>query len=174
MKVGDILNNDEAKQLYFKYCCNLSSMCRDIELADKENILKLIDLNELKWTKEFQIILQEEMKTSKKIFNFCSSYAKYLLSCKSFDDYFDLACILFNTIFTNQFFFEGLFVYFYEIIYCTDTVTLNKKTINNSLFDYYRLNNEKRKYELIKMTKEVLLKDKFMSSRYKEVEMLLK
>lgn len=148
-------------------------MLRDKKIENKESVISIINDNLINWTNEFHSMLEREMFCSESISEFCLAYGKFVLSCKLYDDFYRLAKILFETILSNTKNFDGLFIYYYSVVYYTKDIS-NEKKINNSLFEFYKYNNKDAYDQLLEMTKIVLSKDKYKSNKYRTISAMIK
>ena len=140
-------------------------MFRDKQVENRENVINIVNENSFIWTNEFHNMLEIEMLCSNSIPELCSAYGRFVLSCKSYDDFYRLAKILFKVISREINNFEGIFIYYYNVLYYTKDISTERK-INNSLFEFYKYNNKDVYEQLIEMTKIVLSKDKYKSNKY--------
>ena len=168
------MNIEEIKKEFFYYCCDLNLMLRDKQVENKANVISIVNSNLTVWTNEFHNTIENEMLYSKSIFEFCSLYGKYILSCNSYEDYYCLAKVLFRIISNDIRIFDGIFIYFYDVVFYTENTSVKKRFKNNgSLFEYYKTQDNIIFEQLIKMTKIVLSKDKYQSDRFKNISVLI-
>lgn len=168
------MNIEEIKKEFFYYCCDLNLMLRDKQVENKANVISIVNSNLTIWTNEFHNTIENEMLYSKSIFEFCSLYGKYILSCNSYEDYYCLAKVLFRIISNDIITFDGIFIYFYDVVFYTENTSVKKRFKNNdSLFEYYKTKDNVIFEQLIKMTKNVLSKDKYQSDRFKNISVLI-
>ena len=62
------------------------------------------------WTNDFYNMLENEMLCSNSIPELCSAYGRFVLFCKSYDDFYRLAKILFKVISREINNFEGIII----------------------------------------------------------------
>lgn len=168
------MNIEEIKKEFFNYCCDLNLMFRDKKVDNKETVISIVNSNLTVWTSEFHNTIENEMLYSKSISELCSSYGKYVLSCNSYEDYYRLAKILFRIISYDIKIFEGIFIYYYDIVFYTKNTSVKKYFKNNeSLFEFYKTKDNVIFEQLIKMTKTVLSKDKYQSDRFRAISVLI-
>lgn len=161
---------DDIKKKYFYYCCNLDSMLRDCYFENVDDVVSIVKINDIAWTEEFQKNLERKMLDSCSKIDFFKCYGKYIVSQKSFNDFYDLAVILFRLISTETLIFEEIFIYFYELVFFTDRVSFKKNLMKRgSLIDYYRIQDYDKFVELVEFSKVVVAKDLFHSNQYKSV-----
>lgn len=120
------LNIEEIKKEFFYYCCDLNLMLRDKHVENKDNVISIVNSNLNIWTNEFHNTIENEMLYSKSISEFCSLYGKYILSCNSYEDYYRLVKVLFRIISNDIRIFEGIFIYFYDVVFYTENTFVKK------------------------------------------------
>lgn len=168
------MNTEEIKKDFFYYCCDCNLMCRD-KKVDKDKVLSVINLHKNEWINEFQSIIENKIYKSNNESEICLLYAKYVVSCDSYDELYHLAEIIYKMISTNTSPYNELFIYFYDIVFYTKSVSTKVyfKT-NQVLIEYYKITNIERYKALIKMTNDVLSKDVVRYERYEKIKEMIK
>lgn len=160
------MNMEEIKNLFFKYNCNISFLLRDNIKID-DNIYNIIISNFETWVDEFLEVHGKIINETDDFLVLAKAFSEYKNACRNYIDLFNLSQLLKNVILRDNINSVGLFIYYYELI-----IKNIKNTQNDSsymLIDYIRIYDFEKYPILITDIKEVLNKDKNLSSEYCQI-----
>ncbi len=165
-----ISNSELAKQYFFSCSCNLKYFISVYPKLADEKIIKLININELKWRDEFQCKLKIEILTTNNFSTLLSYYDAFLMSLTTYESMFDLFLILAKVIFVKCFYYNDLFTLFYQLVlfdFNQNQETKNDFSFKKNLLEYFRENDFKKYQKALDTIKKIIAIDIFKETENK-------
>ncbi len=172
-----MINNDEIKQIYFKYLC-----CPDVYIKDNlgnpflREIINIMLVNTNEWTKEYQDKQYIILNNTPNLNLYIETFVNILISSKNIEQLYKLVLNVSEGLIRKKIYNQTLLKHYYDLIFfdfiLSETIIKNKF---KNIFEYLYKINKKEYYSLIIKVKTILnFKQNIKDYRYQKIVLLLK